>query len=112
MIYKGPDDIYYLESHTSNGPPATGGTFASALFGTAALPLNVWSHLAATFDGTTLRLYVNSVQVASRLLFTQIATSTGALTIGGDALYGQHFSGRIDEVRIYNHGAERERDPD
>ncbi len=25
-----------------------------------------------------------------------------ALTIGGDALYGQHFSGRIDEVRIFN----------
>ena len=32
----------------------------------------------------------------------QIATSTGALTIGGDALYGQHFAGRIDEVRIYS----------
>ena len=25
-----------------------------------------------------------------------------ALTIGGDALYGQHFAGRIDEVRIFN----------
>jgi hypothetical protein len=24
------------------------------------------------------------------------------LTIGGDALYGQYFAGRIDEVRIYN----------
>ena len=35
-------------------------------------------------------------------MFAQIATSTGALTIGGDAFYGQHFAGRIDEVRIYN----------
>ena len=35
-------------------------------------------------------------------MFAPIGTSTGALTIGGDALYGQHFAGRIDEVRIYN----------
>ena len=35
-------------------------------------------------------------------MFGQIPTSNGALTIGGDALYGQHFAGRIDEVRIYN----------
>ena len=69
--------------------------------GTSALPLNVWSHLAATFDGSTLRLFVNAVQVASRPVLAQIATSTGALTIGGDALYGQYFAGRIDEVRVY-----------
>ena len=65
-------------------------------------PLNTWSHLASTYDGTTLRLYVNGVQVASRAQTGAIATSSGTLTIGGDALYGQHFSGRIDEVRIYN----------
>jgi hypothetical protein len=45
---------------------------------------------------------VNGVQVASRPVLGPIATSTGALTIGGDALYSQHFAGRIDEVRIYN----------
>ena len=70
--------------------------------GPSALPLNVWSHLAATFNGTNLRLYVNGVEVSSAPRFGQIGTSTGALTIGGDALYGQHFAGRIDEVRIFN----------
>ena len=35
-------------------------------------------------------------------MLSPISTSNGALTIGGDALYGQHFAGRIDEVRIYN----------
>ena len=64
--------------------------------------MSVWSHLAATFDGATLRLYVNGVEVASRPVLTQIATSTGALTIGGDAFHGQYFAGRIDEVRVYN----------
>jgi hypothetical protein len=102
VIYKGPNDIYYLEGRSPGGPPATGGTFASPLYGTAALPVNAWSHLAATYDGTTLRLYVNGVQVASRPQTGPIATSAGALTIGGDVLYGQHFAGRIDEVRIYD----------
>jgi hypothetical protein len=27
---------------------------------------------------------------------------SGVLSIGGDPLYGQYFSGRIDDVRIYN----------
>jgi len=31
-----------------------------------------------------------------------IATSSGALSIGGDALYGQYWVGRIDELRIYD----------
>ena len=41
----------------------TGDLFSS---GTAPLPLNAWSHLAMTWDGTTQRLYVNGAQVASR----------------------------------------------
>jgi chitodextrinase len=102
VIYKAPDDTYYLESSSDSGRPATGGTFSPSLFGTSALPLNVWSHLAATLDAGTLRLYVNGVQVASQPVFAPISTSTGALTIGGDAVYGQYFAGRIDEVRIYN----------
>jgi glucose/arabinose dehydrogenase/chitodextrinase len=103
VIYKGPDDIYYLEASSDTGPPATGGTFtASPLYGTTSLPLNAWSHLAATYDGAAIRIFVNGVQVASKAQTGSIATSTGALTIGGDAVYGQYFAGRIDDIRIYN----------
>ena len=66
------------------------------------LPTNAWSHLAASYDGAMLRLFVNGTQVASRAQSGAIATSNAALTIGGDALYGQFFQGAIDEVRIYN----------
>ena len=31
--------------------------------GTAQLPLNTWTHLATTYDGSALRLYVNGTQV-------------------------------------------------
>jgi hypothetical protein len=63
---------------------------------------NVWTHVAGTYDGTTLRLYINGVQVASVNRTGPIATSTGPLRIGGNSLWGEFFQGRIDEVRVYN----------
>jgi hypothetical protein len=101
VVYKS-NDLYYLEGSSPSGRPATGGTFGSDVLGSAALPLNTWSHLAATYDRTTLRLYVNGTQVGSKQQANPIQTSTGSLTFGGDAIYGQFFAGRIDEVRVYN----------
>src|SRR6185503_2964227 len=70
--------------------------------GDTALTRNAWTHLAATYDGSSLRLYVNGVQVASVSRSNSLATSTSPLEIGGGALFGQYFAGRIDEVRIYD----------
>jgi hypothetical protein len=70
--------------------------------GTAAVPQNTWTHLAATHDGATLRLYVNGVQAASQAVTGTIRTSSGALSIGGNAVWGEYFRGRLDEVRVYN----------
>ena len=55
-----------------------------------------------TYDGTAVRLFVNGTQVASTAKTGTIASSTNPLQIGGDSIYGQFFSGLIDEVRIYN----------
>ena len=68
----------------------------------AALPLNTWSHLAATYDGAILRLYVNGAQVSSQARTGPIVTSSGALRIGGDTVWGEYFRGVIDEVRVYS----------
>ena len=101
VIYKGNDN-YYLEADSTSGKPATGGTFGAPLFATAAPALNAWTHLAGTYDGVTLRFYVNGVQVSSRAQTGAIATSTNPLQIGGDSIFGQYFFGKIDEVRVYN----------
>jgi hypothetical protein len=74
----------------------------NSVSGQSQLPLNTWSHLAATYDNATLRLYVNGTQVGSRALTGSLLTSSGALRIGGNAVWGEFFQGRIDEVRIYN----------
>jgi fibronectin type 3 domain-containing protein len=106
VVYKG-DDAYYLEASTlTNGRPAAGVTLVSTghsnTYGPTALPQGSWTHLAQTYDGTTVRLYVNGVQVASTVLGGSVITSTNPLEIGGDGIYGQYFQGLIDEVRVYN----------
>lgn len=69
----------------------------------SAVPVNVWTHLAGTFDGSMLRLYVNGQVVGSKATSAPIDTTTGVLRIGGDSVWpGEYFPGTIDEVRIYN----------
>ena len=113
VIYKGgASDTYFLEGSSDSGPPAAGGAWGRRAVRVAALPLNVWSHLAGTYDGTSLRLYVNGVQVATRATSGSIPGSSGPLTIGGDLAYGQNFQGRIDEVRILPDRTDTGGDPD
>jgi hypothetical protein len=103
VIFKATD-MYYLMGFTPQGKPDMGGTFASSnVYGSGALPVNTWTHLAATYDGTTMNFYVNGVLASSRAQTGAIATSNGALSIGGDSISsGQFWAGLIDEVRIYN----------
>ncbi|HYR88021.1 MAG TPA: fibronectin type III domain-containing protein [Terriglobia bacterium] len=105
LIYK-QNDIYMLEASSSLGVgPTVSGTFGNGfqgLAGGSVLPVNMWTHVAATFDGAKLAMWVNGVQVASKVQASPLTVSTLPLQIGGDSLYGQNFAGRIDEVRVYN----------
>ncbi len=100
-------DIYNLYARNWRGRPEVnvlvGGANRVAEGTAAQAPAaNVWTHVAGTYDGTTLRLFINGVQRASVNRSGPIATSTGPLRIGGNSLWGEFFQGRIDEVRIYN----------
>ena len=70
--------------------------------GPAALPANTWSHMAATYDGSALRLYVNGSLVTTLPAIGSIVTSTSPLHFGGNTGLGEWFQGSLDEVRIYN----------
>jgi chitodextrinase len=105
VIYKGNDNYFLMGTTSQSGRPSVGGIFGTANvnnYGLSTLALNTWSHLAGTYDGTTLRLYVNGTQVASTPRTGLIASSTNPLEIGGDSIFGQYFTGLIDEVRVYN----------
>jgi hypothetical protein len=66
------------------------------------LPVGEWIHVAATFDGTTAKVYFNGVVVQeggfSLGTDTEAPVQIGAATSGG----GNPFNGTLDEVRIYD----------
>jgi hypothetical protein len=105
LLKERPSGLAYglYASTDSNRPSAEISRPASAeARGTSALASNAWSHLAATYDGTTLRLFVNGNQVSSKAAAGSIVASSGALRIGGNKVWGEYFKGLIDEVRVYN----------
>ena len=67
------------------------------------VPLNTWTHIAATFDGATLRIFHNGQLSASQASTGAIDVASGVLRIGGNSVWpNEGFPGVIDEVRIYN----------
>jgi chitodextrinase len=60
-----------------------------------------WSFVSAVFDGNEIRLYVNGALVATQGATGAMAPSAGPLRIGGNDIWGEMFSGDIDNVRIY-----------
>jgi hypothetical protein len=68
-----------------------------------------WVHMAGTYDGAKLRLYVNGKKICESTLTGNIPVDldTNPITIGleenGAAKNkDEEFDGKIDEVRIYN----------
>jgi len=75
---------------------------------TPTIDLKQWHHYAASFDGKTIRLYIDGQEVAAEEHAGAIKSDNGMLLIGKDEkAYDQHeddryFHGQIDEVRIWD----------
>jgi glucose/arabinose dehydrogenase/PKD repeat protein len=95
--------VYALYSSSGTNPIVENFTNAvNGATGPSPLALNTWTHLASTYDGTTMRLFVNGAQVASKAVTGAMPNTANLLRIGGNVVWGDYFSGLIDEVRVYN----------
>ena len=70
------------------------------LDGNTALSTNTWYHLAATYDGSQMKIYINGVEDASK-------EQSGAFTANapffiGAVSSGRYLNGQMDEVRVWN----------
>jgi hypothetical protein len=84
-------DFYFGDTlNTTRGPysvvPATGG----------------WTHVAYTYDGTTVKGYLDGVLKIAAPADGQIQTRPTNLRLGVDPAGNQGFKGKLDDVRIYN----------
>jgi len=68
-------------------------------------PQGEWTHLAATYDGSMIRVYYDAVMVGEAAFNDDMSVSDGPLFIGNkwsQAPAGDEFNGIMDDVRIYN----------
>ncbi|MES2440854.1 MAG: LamG domain-containing protein [Verrucomicrobiota bacterium] len=80
----------YSGAGTAAGPDPVGGTST----------LGVWSHVVATWDGTTARLYVNGT-FATSATGTYAASSAAVFSVGALADGASDFNGLVDEIAFY-----------
>lgn len=66
------------------------------------LPLNRWSHLAATYDKQQIKLYVNGVLMGTQYTTLNLPAGYGEWRIGRRWDYPEYINGSLDELRIYN----------
>lgn len=71
---------------------------------TSKYPTNgsTWLHVAATYDGSTIKLYINGVLQASKNASFQIASNNLPLAIGAQDDGYRGFAGAIDSVKLFN----------
>ncbi len=66
-----------------------------------ALPLNAWSHVALTYDGAFLRLYINGALDQSVASTGGLCQTSNNIWIGRFDNAKTAFNGALDDVRIY-----------
>lgn len=74
----------------------------------ASIPARTWVHVASTYDGATLRIYVNGVLDRSMAVSGKTCVKAEPLTIGAKnkttppPTLEAFFDGRIDDFRVYD----------
>ena len=66
-------------------------------------PYGEWHHVAGTYDGLNMNVYVDGILTGNQKSVSgAITTNSNPLTIGYQPGTSEFFYGSIDEVRIYN----------
>jgi len=73
----------------------------NATLSAAIMNTGTWYHVVGTYDGDTIRCYVNGVEGSSTPYANGITDSAASLAIGRDGA-GREFDGLIDEVAVWN----------
>lgn len=64
--------------------------------------INTWQHICGTLSGTTANLYVDGKLIGTGTL-SNVNTSLAVLNVGANVDFGNKFTGKIDDVRIYRY---------
>ena len=105
-------DAYWVNVRT-NGRVRVGGFFGGCgssawkyLDSSVVLPRNTWTHVASTYNGATLSVWVNGNRVGSRAVAGRTCSNNNPLAVGAKnypakGLLEAFWDGRLDDIRIY-----------
>lgn len=95
-------DGYYLLVRTEDTHKIRFGIAGAFSDSTDPIELGEFTHLAGTYDGSIIRLYVNGLLVGSTSHGAGLLTNSLDLSIGNSAGQNRAWLGTIDDVRIYD----------
>ena len=81
--------------------PNIDGDFDGPVTTTRSWAANTWHHVAATFDGTSFRIYVNGT-LENTVVHQGTHADASGLLIGCRTTQRNYFTGMIDDVRLYS----------
>ena len=96
-----PYSLHYNREGTAVFRVGNSSTFSVSTGSTTVLPLNTFTHIVGTYDGTTSKIYINGVlEGSSAENIGAMVTNNLPLRIGNNGAAG--FVGKIDEPTIYS----------
>lgn len=70
---------------------------------TVAYPsLNAWHHLAATYDGTMMKVYIDGTLSGTLAQSGAISSNSNDLVLGNQTGFSEYFGGKADDIRVWN----------
>ena len=71
--------------------------------GDIVLQANTWYYVAVTYDGAALNFYIDGTLRGTTAKAGGVIPDGGRpIWVGGNDIWGEYFTGKIDEFRIYN----------
>ncbi len=67
----------------------------------SALVANTWYHIACTYDGTNLKMYIDG-NLQTQTSTGTLSAATNNLHIGKSAAFARYIDGTIDQVRLFS----------
>jgi hypothetical protein len=99
-VYTGGGDVdFYLSSD--------GTTITRAYTAAAAVAAGTWAHIAAVYDGTDMRIYVDGALASNgsnnpKAYSSGIYNGTAAFTLGAIATPAYYYDGKQDAAAVFN----------